>query len=261
MEPAPDRLSPTQAAIVGAGAFLLLVTLGYAIQVRVGGLPGVVLTELVVVLAPVLGALRLARVPLADGLGWRAPSPREALGALVAIAGGFYLVSAVVEPLQERLVPMPESVRAQLRDMLLPSTGPRPLAFDLLGLALVPALCEETLFRGALLRAFAGPRRATVAAALVGTSLAFGCFHFSLYKLVPTALLGLLLGAIALRAASLPAAILAHAAHNTLVVVLVRAGHEELPLPASPSALLLPAAAVAAIVGGLTLLTSKREKL
>src|SRR5437870_3950123 len=81
-------------------------------------------------------------------------------------------------------------------------------------LAFLPAICEETLFRGVMLRALLPAGRLP---ALLFTSLAFGAFHFSLYKLLPTATLGLLLGLLAVRSGSIIPSMLAHALNNTLV--------------------------------------------
>src|SRR6185295_16223542 len=102
------------------------------------------------------------------------------------------------------------------------------LALDLTVLALVPAVCEEALFRGLLLRSLAQVWRG---GALLITSLAFGAFHYSLYKFAPTALLGAMLGALALRSNALLPCVLAHTLNNVVVVLLVRAGLDDPPLP------------------------------
>jgi membrane protease YdiL (CAAX protease family) len=122
-------------------------------------------------------------------------------------------------------------------------------------LALVPAACEEALFRGALLRAlaprFGGPAAVALAA------LAFGCFHFSLYKLVPTTALALVLGALALASGSLWPAVLAHATNNALVVCLGRAGWLDPPGAGQPLPL---AAAALGLVAGLALVRRRRVR-
>src|SRR5207249_4147412 len=130
--------------------------------------------EVALVLAPTLASLRLARVPPSSGLGLTPVGPRAIAGALLVAVGGFYLVAGGLEPALERIALPPAGLRDQLHRLLLPPGGPRPLAADLLALAIVPAVCEEALFRGALLRALAPVSRR---AAVVATALAFGFFH------------------------------------------------------------------------------------
>jgi sodium transport system permease protein len=115
---------------------------------------------------------------------------------------------------------MPPVAREELKRFLIPAAGLRPLAVDLVVLAVLPAICEEALFRGVMLRALLPV--GTVPALLL-SSLAFGFFHFSFYKLLPTTTLGLLLGLLAVRSRSLVPSMLAHALNNTVVVLLVRA--------------------------------------
>src|SRR6185295_2591256 len=136
--------------------------------------------------------LAVTRIDPRTGIGLAAPSPRAIAGAVLAAAGGFYLVAGGLEALQERVAPLPPLLREELRQLLLPAGRLRPLAFDLLALAILPAICEELLFRGVMLRALL-PVAGTVPA-LLYTSLAFGAFHFSPYKVLPTATLGFLLG-------------------------------------------------------------------
>ena len=237
-----------------AGCFVLLPLVGWPMQARLPPLVGIALAEAAVVLLPTLVALRLAGVPLGGGLGLRPQCANVHLlsivGALLAGAGGGWLVAGGLEPLQERLFPSPPALREQLRWLIAPSGIARPLAPTLLALALAPAACEEALFRGALLRSLlpAGRTRAVLA-----TALAFGLFHFSPYKLPATIALGALLGALAVRAGSLWAPLVAHATNNALVVLLVRAGRESPPSPRSPTGTLLLAGAAAAMALGLAL--------
>lgn len=58
----------------------------------------------------------------------------------------------------------------------------------LLLIALVPAVCEELLFRGYLFTAFR--QKMDVSKAVIFVSVLFGISHMSLIKLIPTALLG-----------------------------------------------------------------------
>lgn len=227
---APRRLHPVEAVLALAFSFVLLPFVGGLLQKRLG-FTGMALSELLLVLLPVIAMAAINRVSPMEAFGLRVPPLRTFAGAALAGAGGFYLVFGGLELLQERIAPLPPELKRQLRDLIVPETGPRPLAVDLAALALLPALCEELLFRGALLRALtdgAADRFARLSA-LLFSALAFGAFHFSLYKFLPTASLGLLFGVVALRAGSVWPSMLMHALNNALVVLLLRAGREDPP--------------------------------
>jgi membrane protease YdiL (CAAX protease family) len=87
--------------------------------------------------------------------------------------------------------------------------------------------------------------------ALLICALLFGAFHLSWAKLLPTALLGLGFGAATVMSRSLWSAIAMHFTNNALVVVLIRLGHEDLPLRSftGPAFVAMLAAASATVVG------------
>src|SRR5574337_1093837 len=92
-------------------------------------------------------------------------------------------------------------------------TNPWLLVFYL---AIVPALCEELFFRGYTL---SGLRSTLGKAAAVGiTALAFGMTHYSAQRLVPTTVLGLLLGLLVVQYGSIWPAMIAHFLHNAISV-------------------------------------------
>ena len=91
-----------------------------------------------------------------------------------------------------------------------------PLALVLL-FAVSPGICEELLFRGALL---SGLRRDLRPGAVIAwQALLFGAVHASIYRFLPTAIIGAVLAAVTLRARSLWPAILLHAAYNGVLVL------------------------------------------
>jgi ABC-2 type transport system permease protein/sodium transport system permease protein len=94
----------------------------------------------------------------------------------------------------------------------------------LFSLALVPAVCEEWLFRGYL---FAALQRSTSAGRAIWVSaLLFGLFHVvvgspaSPERFLPSAFLGLVLGWLAWRSGSVVPGILLHVSHNGLLLML-----------------------------------------
>ncbi|MEX1010681.1 MAG: type II CAAX endopeptidase family protein [Balneolaceae bacterium] len=84
--------------------------------------------------------------------------------------------------------------------------------------ALVPAICEEVMFRGYLQRAFEKSWGAWPA--IVVSGLLFGLYHLQLGNLLPLALLGLLLALVTWLSGSLYPAIVAHFVNNGAAVLL-----------------------------------------
>ena len=91
----------------------------------------------------------------------------------------------------------------------------------LLLIAVTPAVCEEALFRGPILRGLR--TRLSPLGAAVLTGLLFGLFHGDVWRFVPTALLGVGLSAIALASDSIVPAMVAHFVNNACLLVLARA--------------------------------------
>jgi len=103
------------------------------------------------------------------------------------------------------------------------------LAVALLGLGLAPAVGEEFLFRGLLLRGLIG--KLGRLGALLVSSAAFGLMHFDPVHSVAAALIGLYLGIVLLRTGSLLPAMVCHAVNNVLAVVSCALWSEFAPAP------------------------------
>ncbi|MDO9108713.1 MAG: CPBP family intramembrane metalloprotease [Coriobacteriia bacterium] len=89
-----------------------------------------------------------------------------------------------------------------------------------IGLVVIVApLAEEMLFRGVLLSAIGS--RWSAGVALVGQATLFAAYHFSIWMLVPTFLLGLACGYLAQRRGSLWPAVALHALFNAVPVAIV----------------------------------------
>jgi sodium transport system permease protein len=105
--------------------------------------------------------------------------------------------------------PLPESIQ---RTLMLMSTDKVPLWLTLCGFAVAPAICEELAFRGFILSGFMRSRRAWLAIGL--SSIAFGAMHMIPQQVFNAALLGLVLGLLAVRSNSLWPGVLFHFLFN-----------------------------------------------
>ncbi|HPH27192.1 MAG TPA: CPBP family intramembrane metalloprotease [Pseudomonadota bacterium] len=257
--------NPAPALALFASALLLLLVVGSVTQRYRPGRIGIALTELIAILLPALLWSRERRQDILSALRLRQLGLRPVLGGVCLGAALFYLLAVWIEPLLEQLIPISERERQQLIQLIRPTSGLRPLWQDLLCFALTPALCEEILFRGAILSTLLAQwtattrlhsperpgRTPTTVQAVLICALLFGAFHLSWAKLLPTALLGLGFGAATVMSRSLWSAIAMHFTNNALVVVLIRLGHEDLPLRSftGPAFGAMLAAASATVVG------------
>ena len=87
-------------------------------------------------------------------------------------------------------------------------------------MALTPAICEEALFRGPILRGLR--TRLPPAGAAILTGLLFGIYHLDPWRLLPTAILGVALSGIALGSDSIVPAMVAHFVNNACLILLAR---------------------------------------
>ena len=113
------------------------------------------------------------------------------------------------------IIPAPQQLLERFSEDVIPKGMP---SWQLvLYVAVLPAICEELAFRGMLL---SGLRRKFRPAALVlGIGIIFGLFHMTLYRIAPTAALGMVLTAIALLTGSVFPGMLLHAGNNAIGVI------------------------------------------
>ncbi len=166
-------------------------------------------------LLPCLLLVRMKGYDPLETLSLRAPSVRAVLGATLigvsawTVAGGLLV----------RLLPPPESLTRALERLLMLDDKAVPLWQVWLLIAITPAICEETLFRGLILSGF---RRLGKWPAILITGLLFGLAHASIYRLLPTMALGVILGWMVWRTGSIVPAMISHALNNGLMATLTR---------------------------------------
>jgi sodium transport system permease protein len=160
---------------------------------------------------------------LTSVLRLRMPSASAVAGA-VLIGSSAWLVVGL---LAEWVLPPPKELVDKLREVITPAEGRGAFALALLLTAVTPAVCEEALFRGPILRGLR-TRFSPLGSAVI-TGLLFGLFHLSVWRLLPTAVLGVVLSLIALSADSIVPAMVAHFANNACIIALAVAssGHDD----------------------------------
>lgn len=147
----------------------------------------------------------IAVLPFADWLtqvndAWHFPSRLEGL-------------EAQLRALEER--------SQSLMEVYLMRDGNRILLSNAISLALVPAICEELFFRGALQQLLCRSLR-NHHVAIVLTAVVFSLLHGEVFAFLPRFVLGLVLGYVFYYGGSLWINILVHFTNNLMVVVLYR---------------------------------------
>jgi sodium transport system permease protein len=204
--------SPAAALTTFAVALVLAFYASLAIEQR-GVLVAVLVTQygffLLPTLVVVLGLGYSARETLCLRLPpWRGVAAAALLGCTAWLA----ITGTVM-----RLAPPPDALVKALERLLMLGDEPMPLWVVLLAVAVTPAVCEELFFRGVLL---SGLRSLGMWPAIAISSLLFAVAHASIYRLLPTLLLGLVLGYLVWKTGSIVVSMMVHALNNGIVAVL-----------------------------------------
>jgi sodium transport system permease protein len=205
--------SPGLALSVFAVA-LVVVFYGSRLFERQGPLVQVVATEYGFFALPIVALALVLGLRWRDTFALRWPSWRSLGGAFLIGVSGW----AVIGGTAGRLIsPPPEFARKLAESLLL--GGGVPLWALLLLVAVTPGLCEELFFRGFVL---SGLRAWGPWVSLGLSSLLFGLVHGSIYRLLPTFLLGLLFGYAVWRSGSIACGMLAHMLNNGIGIAMLR---------------------------------------
>lgn len=141
--------------------------------------------------------------------------------ALVVLLGApavwFFAWLNSLIPLPQVLVDL-EQQQTQMIETFLKSDFNIMLA--IFHVALVPAICEEILYRGFALRLL--QRTKTIWVSILITGIIFGLYHLRLSQFIPLALIGIFLGWITVRSGSIIPAVIAHFVNNAFSVTLVK---------------------------------------
>lgn len=137
--------------------------------------------------------------------------------ALLLIISG-HLLARELNILQLQLFPVAPEYFTRLQEVFALLTKDASVIVLFIGFAIVPGVCEELLFRGMLLSSF--QRQMSETKSICITAVLFAVMHMNFPQFTFYVILGLILGLITVRTASIYPAIFAHIAHNGLAVIL-----------------------------------------
>lgn len=160
-------------------------------------------------------------VTAVSGFSWRETFSLRSPGAAATLASVILGCSGwiVVSSLLMRLLPPPPSLGKALEEMLMIRDATMPAALLIFLVAVQPAICEEALFRGFIQT---GLRTSGRWPAVLVTALLFAVIHGSVYRLLPTFVLGAITGYAVWKSSSLFAGVIIHGLNNAIAVGIAR---------------------------------------
>ena len=210
---ATPRPTPAFALTAFAGVF---VTVFYASQMLQGA------NTIVALLVTQYGFFLLPNLLMAWRWGFSAQETYQLRRpSFTAICGAILIgfsAWGVTAGLVTRVFPPPESFAKGLEKVLLFEGMNVPLVGVWLLLGVTPALCEELFFRGLIMSGFRPMGRWP---AWLLSSLLFAVAHSSIYRLLPTFTLGMIIAFCSWRSRSIFTGMIIHAINNSLLVTVL----------------------------------------
>ncbi len=177
------------------------------------GMYGLAMTELYLLLLSV-GITVLCGADLAEVFPVRKPAWSKVFGTLLLWAGVYALVLPATMVIAWLFPRQMFGTGSALNDMI----ASVPLLLSVFITAVMPAVCEEAMHRGVILHSLKSLKREWLIVLVMG--ILFGLFHGSVWRFVPTALLGGALSWLMLKTENMVYPALFHFANNFLPTLL-----------------------------------------
>jgi len=183
------------------------------------GLAGVAITEGILLIMALTAAL-LSKCPAKSVFPMTLIPPKQLLGAFM-LYGGVYMAIIPATTLMSFFVPELNEVSAGIVQI---GTQLGPTAAVVI-MAILPAICEESVFRGFILASHKSVKgsgsRLWKVFTVISVGVLFGIFHLDILRFPMTAVLGGLFAYIAIESGSMVPTILLHLVNNLMSVMAV----------------------------------------
>jgi sodium transport system permease protein len=206
-------LTPGGALLFFAVTLVLLYYVATALQAK-DVISGLLITEWVLLLIPAILVPFLWRLDMRETFRLRLPGAKGFVGTLL-VAISAWTLGLVGAALTELFLPMPQAFVESMQEFFHLVTESLATPGVLFLCAVSPAICEEAAFRGVILSGL-GSRLARWQVVVV-VGLLFGVFHLSIYRFIPTALLGMLITYAVLETGSILSGVTVHFGVNAIV--------------------------------------------
>jgi len=212
-----EVFQPANTLLILMFILLLLFYIGSIIQLRFGhwGILGI---EWGLIFLPVILAIWYNKVNFKKSLNLKSFNSIALLGSILLIFGGLIL-TAFIAQLQIKFFPETVKISEAIEQILnLKITGLHPILGIFL-FAISPGICEELLFRGILLSSL--KERFSPAYTIIIVAILFGIFHMHIFRILPTAIIGLYLTFIVYKTGSVYLSIIGHSLNNALALMII----------------------------------------
>ena len=200
--------------LIGGLAFYLYLLPGTILQL-LNVRWGLLITQLLFLAAPTILSIRWFYLDPRTVLPLRRP-PAICWAAAVLGTVGLNHLLTLAGAIQERIFPTTARAR-ELFEELFEYHGAFDFIILLVLFALLPAICEELLFRGFLQSGLVHIQRSDARGIALGAVI-FAAFHLDPWRFPGLVVLGLFLGLVAQASGSLLPAMLAHGLNNLLAI-------------------------------------------
>ena len=216
--------SITDGALIYTISLIALIYIGSFMQLYWGTI-GLIATEVMILLIPVLYAIYI-KADIKNTFSLRMIKIRYILGSIIVWFGGYLIINITTQIL---LSLFPEG--ADLLQAVNSSVMMDSFIASLVVVALIPAICEEVLFRGFLLSSFKGKSKKSKIWAIIIVGILFGIMHLNFIRIVPTAMLGILFAYSALATKSIWTSVFMHFLNNGFSVCVLYLNENYLHIP------------------------------
>ena len=242
--------SPLEVLFLIGGIVASQILIGPSLIHILGLIAGTIAAQFLLLLAPALLFLIGGGFDLRVSLPLQPPSPRGALlGVLIGLA--LWLPALLAAAMIGSWLPKEDmaKVSEQIGGLVQKTNLQIGWVGTLLAFAAVPGVVEEFLLRGVVLPAFL--RKFPLWVALFCSAFIFALLHGNLPQGAATLAIGYLLGVIVMRTGSLWISMIAHATHNSIILLVTLFITPMLdpatPGQAPPALILLPLLALLAL--------------
>lgn len=237
----------TDGVLVFTLALIFLIYIGGFSQMfnRIGG---IILTEVGLLLIAVLYAIYI-KANLKDTFSLRLPKIRHVLGVIPIWMGTYYIMAIAIQII---LVLFPEN--KEVLDAINESTDMGSTGLNLLIVAVLPAICEEVLFRGFILSSFKGNSKKSRVFAVVATGVLFGIMHLNFIRIIPISILGIAISYCVIKSNSIFVSMFMHFINNSFAIMVVYLSKNYLNIEQSSVELTMPSVSDILITLGIGIL-------
>ena len=206
------RLRPWMGIVLFGVLMAFMIFVAAPLQINLG-IPGLIITELGF-LALAVGYCLIRKVKIREVFPVKKINIRDLIGSILLIIGVFPLAIMSVAVMGV-IFPSSAAEAGEISSFVYDSLN-YPMAVLLI--ALLPAICEEAIHRGAILSSFRGIKHDWVI--LLIMSMLFGINHLTVLRFLCTAILGLVLSYVVVKKNNIILSVIMHFTNNLISVSL-----------------------------------------